>query len=52
MIPITMPPLRERLNDIIPLAESFIKKYSTVLVKNITPVRIHPPCAAQLPLAR
>ncbi|MXC59303.1 sigma-54-dependent Fis family transcriptional regulator, partial [Escherichia coli] len=32
----TMPPLRERLNDIIPLAESFIKKYSTVLVKNIT----------------
>ncbi len=36
VIPITMPPLRERLNDIIPLAESFIKKYSTVLVKNIT----------------
>lgn len=35
VIPITMPPLRERLNDIIPLAESFIKKYSTVLVKNI-----------------
>ncbi|WNK03029.1 sigma-54 dependent transcriptional regulator [Escherichia coli] len=36
VIPITMPPLRERLNDIIPLAESFIKKYSTVLVKNIS----------------
>ncbi|PJW22658.1 sigma 54-interacting transcriptional regulator, partial [Escherichia coli] len=36
VIPITMPPLRERLNDIIPLAESFLKKYSTVLVKNIT----------------
>ena len=36
VIPITMPPLRERLNDIIPLAESFIKKYATVLVKNIT----------------
>ncbi|EPF6161503.1 TPA: sigma-54 interaction domain-containing protein [Citrobacter sedlakii] len=36
VIPVTMPPLRERKEDIIPLAESFIKKYSTVLVKNIT----------------
>ncbi|EGT0676879.1 UNVERIFIED_ORG: regulatory Fis family protein [Citrobacter freundii] len=35
VIPLTMPPLRERMEDIIPLAESFIKKYSTVLVKNI-----------------
>ncbi|MEG1419377.1 MAG: sigma-54 dependent transcriptional regulator [Citrobacter sp.] len=35
VIPVTMPPLRERMEDIIPLAESFIKKYSTVLVKNI-----------------
>ena len=51
VIPITMPPLRERLNDIIPLAESFIKKYSTVLVK-YHPFRIYPPGAAQLPLAR
>lgn len=34
VIPLTMP-LRERMEDIIPLAESFIKKYSTVLVKNI-----------------
>ena len=36
VIRVHLPPLRERLNDIIPLAESFIKKYSTVLVKNIT----------------
>lgn len=35
VIPVTIPPLRERREDIIPLAESFIKKYSTVLVKNI-----------------
>lgn len=35
VIPVTVPPLRERREDIIPLAESFIKKYSTVLVKNI-----------------
>ncbi|WP_171971819.1 sigma 54-interacting transcriptional regulator, partial [Escherichia coli] len=34
-IPITMPPLRERLTDIIPLADSFKKKSSPVLVKNI-----------------
>ncbi|POT58673.1 sigma-54-dependent Fis family transcriptional regulator [Citrobacter amalonaticus] len=35
VIPVIMPPLRERTDDIIPLAESFIKKYATVLVKNI-----------------
>lgn len=35
VIPVTIPPLRERREDIIPLAESFIKKYATVLVKNI-----------------
>lgn len=35
VIPVTIPPLRERMDDIIPLAESFIKKYSPVLVKNI-----------------
>ncbi|HFZ8994052.1 TPA: sigma-54 interaction domain-containing protein [Citrobacter freundii] len=35
VIPVTIPPLRERKEDIIPLAESFIKKYSPVLVKNI-----------------
>lgn len=35
VIPLTIPPLRERTKDIIPLAESFIKKYSSVLVKNI-----------------
>lgn len=35
VIPVTIPPLRERKEDIIPLAESFIKKYATVLVKNI-----------------
>lgn len=35
VIPVTMPPLRNRREDIIQLAESFIKKYSTALVKNI-----------------
>lgn len=35
VVPVNIPPLRERKQDIIPLAESFIKKYSTVLVKNI-----------------
>lgn len=35
VIPVTIPPLRERTEDIIPLAESFIKKYATTLVKNI-----------------
>lgn len=36
VLPVNMPPLRERMDDIIPLAESFIKKYATTLVKNIT----------------
>jgi two-component system, response regulator FlrC len=35
VVPVNIPPLRERSQDIIPLAESFIKKYSPVLVKNI-----------------
>lgn len=35
VIPMTVPPLRERREDIIPLAELFINKYSAVLGKNI-----------------
>lgn len=51
VIPITMPPLRERLNDIIPLAESFIKILHSAGEK-YHPFRIYSPGAAQLPLAR
>ena len=36
VLPLNMPPLRDRREDIIPLAESFIKKYATTLLKNIT----------------
>lgn len=51
VIPITMPPLRERLNDIIPLAESFIKILHGAGEK-YHPFRIYPPCDAELSLAR
>lgn len=35
VFPITMAPLRERVDDIIPLAKSFIKKYTPTLGKNL-----------------
>lgn len=36
VVPITMPPLRERVGDILPLAESFIQKYAKMIGKNIS----------------
>ncbi|MCT4704597.1 sigma-54 dependent transcriptional regulator [Enterobacteriaceae bacterium H16N7] len=36
VVPINMPPLRERRADILPLAESFIKKYARMIGRNIT----------------
>ncbi|WP_238083587.1 MULTISPECIES: sigma-54 interaction domain-containing protein [Pseudescherichia] len=35
VMPITVPPLRERPEDILPLAEAFLKKYAHSLGKNI-----------------
>lgn len=36
VVPITVPALRERPEDILPLAESFIKKYAHTIGKNIS----------------
>lgn len=36
VVPITMPPLRERVGDILPLANAFIHKYAQMIGKNIT----------------
>lgn len=35
VVPINVPPLRERAGDIIPLAESFLQKYARMVGKNI-----------------
>lgn len=35
VVPVTVPPLRERLEDILPLAEAFLKKYAHTIGKNI-----------------
>ena len=45
-IAITIPPLRERKEDILPLCEMFMKEYSTRYNKNIT--QIHPDAANEL----
>ena len=36
VVPINMPPLRERVGDILPLAESFIQKYARMIGRNMT----------------
>lgn len=36
VVPITVPPLRERPEDILPLADSFLKKYAHSIGKNIS----------------
>lgn len=35
VVPINVPPLRERIGDILPLAESFLEKYAKMVGKNI-----------------
>lgn len=42
LMPICIPPLRERVKDIIPLANFFLQKYCTKYGKN----RVFSPCAA------
>ncbi|MBN2693636.1 sigma 54-interacting transcriptional regulator [bacterium] len=38
VFPLYLPPLRERKDDIIPLCKHFVKKYSTIMGKNITEI--------------